>query len=66
MTHDELLASLRRRAEASSQKTVARSLGISQSQFCMLLKGDRSVTPYIAGKLGYVRVVTFEARSEAK
>ena len=61
MTAADLRADLERRvAAAGTQKVVAHALGTSQSQLCLLLRGEREVSDRMAAKLGYRKVVTFE------
>ena len=61
MTPADLRAELERRvARFPSQRYAAHALGISQSQICMVLRGDCEIGRTLAEKLGYRKVVTFE------
>ena len=59
-TEFEVVSILRKRCDASTQKDVARQLGISPQYLCDLLAERRPITEEVALKMGFERVVIFK------
>jgi hypothetical protein len=62
---ENIVANLRFCVEQSSQKAVAKHIGISAQYLNDILQGRRDISEEVAAKLGYARVVTFEPLSNS-
>jgi hypothetical protein len=66
ITEVEFVDGLRRMSEVRQQKEIASDIGMSAQFLSDVIRGRRSPTSVLAGKLGYERVILFRKLKKAR